>query len=568
MFIVDGLLVVAAVVALTKVVQKAVRGSPDTGYGGRAGPDYGLTPGEQARADDAALRPAEFQFDDVRTVRGATRTTQDELSAFNAEAAPAGPLLRLAAVWYTFAQLIDRFTFVTGLPGVGKTAVMLQFLAELCRKGFRTYRSFKLVCVDPTDAYYAALRSWTPPGVPFWDLSVSHEGSFGWDVCADVRTPEEVMAFRECFIEPVAAGPTDPFWPAKGAQVVSSLIEAFQHHGVDWNLHLMCRFLSDLPALAAYLEACPATRPFAAAELVDKLGVSILSVASSYTEKLFAAAALDGQCDRRLSMKAFNRAESGVLIVSMRQDLIPSMSPLVRAMLNTLVTDGLKRLVKKGDAATYIVVDEGVNIARLTGLEAIAGKARAAGFGLMVSATSIPGLVRAWTAERTNELVSLVNTWLTFAVDATTAAEFCRRCGNQEGLVTSRNSGTSSGGWSEGRTTAYQLRDAVVPGEVVSLPDPDNPRLPGVAHAFVTNNNSGTARVRVDLAAESAVLPPVEPCVPRERPSVRLARFTSYEMAELLGGEDFRPAMIKALGESPATSGTPSDPPGAADPRR
>ena len=38
MFIVDGVLVVAAVVALTKVVQKALRKPPDPEPGGSAGP--------------------------------------------------------------------------------------------------------------------------------------------------------------------------------------------------------------------------------------------------------------------------------------------------------------------------------------------------------------------------------------------------------------------------------------------------------------------------------------------------------------------------------------------------
>jgi hypothetical protein len=452
-----------------------------------------------------------YHYDNFFPSRGAVRRSQHELIRMTDHMV--GPLFHLAGVFWPAIESLNKLTFVTGRPGSGKTVMMrmtmgsaaslFNELPQMAQAGLIPGQGhMRWLVIDPTDSYLPHLYQVLPTDVPIVRISPHDMESARWDIASDVTCESEIMLLeRVMFPDSLFSSSTDSFWPREARSLFGDIIRVFMDRGSDWEFSDAIVPLYYPQFLKPLLAQSHRTAHNVTNRLVGKLGRDITATASSVIRNMAVAAALWKQAKYTFTIKDFLESRS-VLHFSYRPSMIPALAGIANALSHMLVIKGTER--NDPFNFTTLWLDEARYLSDLGGLDDMVARGRGAGFGAIIAAQGLPGLIKAWDIKRVNELRDLINTWVTFSAGDDTAEAFAKMVGKVEGIQrswsTSENVSTTitgplnmhplieffqalirpasktphtlSNSKSKGYSESFQMttREVVLPSEITNLP--------------------------------------------------------------------------------------------------
>ena len=405
--------------------------------------------------------------------------------------------------------------------------------------------------IDPTGAFRDLVFSVTPTDVEVFDLSLSSEDGYFWDVSQDVRTGADATTLIETLKgDSYAKSNADPFWVNTPTMLFQELLQPLVERQGTWRLSTLARAMRFSAFARAFLRTTTSGRAFADDHLKGKLGQEIWLAAQAMLQKFTAAAELESQATHGLSMGDFLLKDRAVLYVRFDQKSIKPEGAQVAAMLQTLGTLLLSREVPRHEDLTYFVLDEGAYLSDLNFIADLAKKGRNYGAGVCLSVLGLPTMVQAFGEKPAQELMALPRMTVCFACDADTAEAFAKLVGSYEATVTIESTQTQtshssswgySGGsrnWTESYTTGtttsrnvtHVVRQALLPGELTALPTPDNAARPGFFTAYAFTSDSGAYLVQASIKDEADRMLGVVAYSLKTRTPKTLQPFTAQEL--------------------------------------
>ncbi len=523
-------------------------------------------------APPAPRRPAAKALPYFDRLSGAHPTSAEAVEQFLSEQYPSPLTMSFGGVKnWPVERYMNKFLFLTGVPGSGKTAferLMLKDQARLFNvDGFR----LRWLITDPTNAYLPYLFQILPPHVPIIRAAPQDADGQAWDVAADVGTDEEIaIALIRAFFPDQISKASEPFWITKAAHLCLLVVMLFIDRESPWRLADLVRLLVYPQFLSAFLMQSARTRGAVEFDLVDKMGKGIIATASAQINQLAIAASCMEHAKRQFSFSGAGQFldTNSVLHFGYTPQGMHSCAMLASAMVNVLALHAYKR----NDEHNHTVLwgDEGRFLGDLP-IETINARGRGSGLSVVLSSVGIPALLAKWSEERVREMIDGVFTWITFSVGHQTAKEFCDLVGEVEGVQRSwtHSSGSTSTwgrsyslnslnwwmptGYNESHSqnysnsTTYSLhtKPLVKPSELTGLPQGDalNDRL----ELFLFNRDIGCLHAETPFLHCFRDLPPAPFAVAPARPAAhsRLRPFRADDIRRL--NLDLTPAMIAAL---------------------
>lgn len=402
--------------------------------------------------------------DDPRRVRGALRTTPEDVARLLRERYPTPLTMNFGGVkHWPVQQYLNKFLFITGVPGVGKTTFELQLLRD--QANFFELDNFNIrwLVVDPTGAYGPFLHQVVPPTIPIWFLDPAEVRGLAWDVATDMGIDELIAeAIAEAILPASLSRGADPFWVTKAKELVLACLRLFIDRRSRWVLADLARLFEHPEFIPPVLAQSPRTRGTPKHTLVGEMGAGVLAVASGEVKKLSYIAAAMEHADRTFTLSGPDGFLNQKVVAHMGYD--PSSMRAMSLYAGVLTEVMSLHAFRRRDEHNHTVIwaDEGRYMSGLP-IEAINARGRQSGLSCVLSSVGIPALLSTWKSDRVDELLDGVFSWVAFSCGHRTAKAFCDLVGEVAQLEESRGK-TENKTWNWGRSWSEGWGNVPAPG--------------------------------------------------------------------------------------------------------
>lgn len=411
---------------------------------------------------------------DREHVRGARVVETRELAKLTRKNGAGSRSIRIGGV--PIPQSIEPQHFLlSGAPGTGKSVTLGAMLAAIRERGERC------IVVDPAGEFRAKFER---PGDKMLN---PYRGAGDWSPFSEMSGPWDAERLARSII-PDRPGEPNSEWQHYAQQLVAAVLGVCQQSGRGYNQDLLNYLVhSDSESLGVAIGAHPASQIFS--KDAGRMAASVRAIVGTY---LSPYAHLDPSAGASsFSIQKWVREGSGWLWLPFTGTQRDSLKTLIASWLDVAIA-GLMDLPPDRDRRVWIFCDELPSLGRIQSIQKLTAECRKFGGVAVGGVQSMSQLREVYGRDGAQSLLATFGSWLTLrAGDSETAEYLSRHIGEAEIKRTTQSGHTSTGNNSEGWSQQVAREAAVMPSQLMSLPD--------LAGYLSLAGDYPTAKVRIEL---------------------------------------------------------------------
>jgi len=376
----------------------------------------------------------------------------------------------------------NHFLFV-GASGSGKTVsirMLLNDIAEFMRK-----QEAHAVIYDPKSNVLPLLKRLGGPTLPVIDLHPFRDGSFAWDIAADVRNERDAESVANILIPREEGTNENPFFINAPRELFQAVLRGLMAVAPgNWTLRDAYLILTSAHFLKETLKAAPDAQAIITDYFKgdERTQSNIrLSVRTRLLRYRAIAAALHAASaeGRALSIRQWSESGRGYLVLGAEKTQDSGIEALNRAILQLMTRFWLSGADSPRTPRHFLMLDEVQSAGRINALSQLLNEGREKGVSAVLGFQDVASLRNIYGQDLTEALLGQVGHKALLRLEGVATSEWASRVVGDveryeytysEGTTRGWNNGQSSHSTTTTRNEQFARRTALMPADFLTIP--------------------------------------------------------------------------------------------------